>query len=103
MALNWPEKDPEEVLDYPVNFADWLVSGATIANATCVIDVVTGDDSAAPLVIDAVQFAGSLVTVWTSGGVSGVKYQFKVTVEDNSGAPGPRIGVRRIKQTVKVK
>ena len=102
MALNWPNKDPEEVLDYPVNFADWMVAGATIANATCVIED-RGDDTASPLVIDAVQFAGSLVTVWTSGGVSGVKYQFKVTVEDNSGAPGPRIGVRRIKQTVKVK
>ena len=24
MALKWPDKDPEEILDYPLDWTDWL-------------------------------------------------------------------------------
>lgn len=103
MALVWPNKDPEEVLDFPVNFNDWVVSGASIANGQAVIESTDGDDTANPLVIDQVQFASNIINVWLSGGVSGVKYVFKITATDDAGVPGPRIGVRRVKLTCKVK
>lgn len=103
MALTWPNKDPEEVLDYPVDFTLWVVSGNTINSAACVIESKVGDDTANPLVIDTVNFATDIVNVWLTGGVAGVKYTFKVTVTDNNAVPVARTGVRRVKMTVKEK
>ena len=37
MALSFPDKDPEEVLDYPTNFTDWLVTGCDIDGTEAVI------------------------------------------------------------------
>jgi len=104
MALSWPNKDPEEVLDFPVDFALWVVSPATIAaGATAVIESMVGDDAANPLVVDLVAVASDIVTVWLSGGVTGVKYTFKVTADDDNAVPSARKGVRRVKLTVKEK
>jgi hypothetical protein len=103
MALSWPNKDPEEYLDYPVDFSAWVVSPAAIDSATCVVESQVGDDTASPLVIELVQFGSNIVNVWLSGGVSGVKYVFKVTATDNNVTPADRVGVRRVKLTVKDK
>ena len=101
MALSWPAKDPEEVLDYPVDFTQWVVAGNTIASAAAVIESMDGDDTANPLVIDLVNFATDIANVWLSGGVSGIKYTFKVTVDDDNAVPSARTGVRRV--TIKLK
>ena len=103
MALSWPNKDPEEELDYPVDFSLWVVTGQTIDNATCVIESQVGDDTANPLIVDTVQWSNDIVNVWLRGGVSGVKYTFKVTVDDDTAVPFDRKGVRRVKLTVKEK
>ena len=103
MALSWPNKDPEEILDFPVDFSLWVVSPAVIAAGTAVIESKVGDDTASPLVIDLVAFASNIVTVWLSGGVAGVKYTFKVTADDDNAVPSARKGVRRVKLTLKVK
>lgn len=103
MALKWPDKDPEEELDYPVDFSQWVVQGNTIDSAACVIESVDGDDSANPLVVDTVNFASDIVNVWLTGGVVGVKYTFKVTVTDDNVSPFDRQGVRRVTLKIKAK
>ena len=103
MALSWPNKDPEEVLDFPVDFSLWVVGAASIAAGTAVIESKVGDDTASPLVIDLVNFATDIVNVWLSGGVAGVKYTFKITADDDNVTPSARKGVRRVKLTVKAK
>lgn len=103
MALTWPNKDPEEYLDYPVDFSAWIVSPAAIDSGAAVIESKVGDDTAAPLVIELVQFGANIVNVWLSGGVAGVSYVFKVTATDDNVTPSDRIGVRRVKLKIKAK
>lgn len=67
--LTWPKKDPDEVLDYYVDWNDAddprLETGETLASST--FSVVEGD-----VVIDSSSYAGSgLATVWLSGGTRG--------------------------------
>lgn len=69
--LTWPTKDPNEVLDYEVDWAaedePRLETGETLV--TSVFSVTEGT-----VVIDSDDFAPSgLATVWLSGGTDGEK------------------------------
>lgn len=103
MALKWPDKDPEECLDYPLDVSDWVVSPQVIDTANVVVESMEGDDSANPLVIESQQFSSNIINTWLSGGVVGVKYTFKITFEDDTSSPKDRIGVRRVTLKIKAK
>lgn len=67
--LTWPSKDPNEILDYQLNWADpddpRLETGETLLTST--FSVVSGD-----VVIDSSSFVGTgLTTVWLSSGTVG--------------------------------
>lgn len=57
----WPHKDPNEVLDYRVDWTGRLESGETISTST--VFRASGD-----VVLDSQGFVGAIVTVWLSGG-----------------------------------
>lgn len=102
MALVWPAKDPEEVLDYPVQFNDWLVTGCDIAQgATLVQEGTSTPGSLSDIVVDGVFVSGKAIVVWLSGGTNGETYTFKLTATD-TGTP-TRTVVRRVKIKVKTK
>lgn len=60
MALRWPKKDPDEVLDYQVDWTERL-DGDTIASSIFIIE--TGN-----VVIDSDSNTTTVTTVWLSGG-----------------------------------
>jgi hypothetical protein len=64
-ALYWPDKDPNEVLDYTVDWAARL-DGDVIVTSVWTVP--------APLVPSLESATGSATTVWLSGGVAGVIY-----------------------------
>jgi len=102
MVLVWPQKDPEEVLDYPVQFTDWLVEGCDIASGATVVQEGTSEPSnLTDLVVDGVFVAGKAIVTWLSGGTSGDTYTFKITAAD-TGTP-IRTVVRRVKIKIKTK
>lgn len=104
MALAWPPKDPEEVLDYPIQFTDWLVSGCDIEGSpapTVVQEGVSAPGGLSDLTVDAVFVTGKSIVTWLSGGTSGESYEFKLTAQD-TGTP-VRTVVRRVKIKVKDK
>jgi hypothetical protein len=104
MALVWPNKDPEEVLDYPVGFSDWLISGLDIKSSPAPTVAQEGTSDPGGLVdlsVDNVFVAGKQIVVWLSGGTSGEAYTFKITAQD-TGTP-TRTVVRRVKIKVKEK
>ena len=102
MALKWPDKDPEEVLDYPVQFDDWLVDGCDIATGASVVqEGVSVEGGLTDLAVDNVFVVGKSIVTWLSGGTSGEKYTFKLTATD-TGNP-IRTVVRRIVIKVKTK
>lgn len=59
--MQWPSKDPDEVLDYAV---DWTarLAGDTIATSTFLLEKAEG------LVIDSQSNTATVSTVWLSGG-----------------------------------
>lgn len=69
MALSWPQKDPDEVLDYRWNVG--LDAGDTVTSATAIL--VSGD-----VVIDSQSSDATGLTVWLSGGTSGVTNIFRL-------------------------
>lgn len=68
MALSWPPKDPDEVLDYQIDWSERL-NGDTISTSTWTI---SGTDSL--LVEDSNEISGDLSIVWLSAGTLGKKY-----------------------------
>lgn len=63
---SWPSKDPNEVLDYQMDWTDRLLVGETIATSN--FTVAAGD-----VVKNSQDLAGALTTVWLSGGTEGTK------------------------------
>lgn len=107
MALSWPDKDPEEELDYPIDWSDWVVSPAAIDSAVAVIETATladgSTESSPTLVIDSTNFAQNITNTWLTGGTLGATYVLKVTVTDDNVTPFDREGVRRVKIKIKEK
>jgi hypothetical protein len=67
-------KDPDAVLDYAVDWTDWLPAGDSITGRTVAVesgDVVKASDN----------LAGAVVTAWISGGTVGTNasVRFRVT------------------------
>lgn len=66
----WPDKDPNEILDYSVDWNPRLLDDDSIASSTWTISTTDGS-----LVIDsAVPAAAGITTVWLSGGTEGYSY-----------------------------
>lgn len=92
MSKSWPYKDPNEVLDYGINWAPRVAAGDTII--AVVHTVVSGD-----VVIDDETFSSSgtvhTTTVWLSGGTlaSSAEILCRVTTDDG----------RTMDQTVRLK
>jgi hypothetical protein len=59
-------KDPAAVLDYGIDWADWL-DGDTIASSAWTVDAGLTEDSDSR--------TATTTTVWLSGGTAGVEYK----------------------------
>ncbi len=101
MAIVFPNKDPQEILEYSLDFKDWLSVGDAIqAVGTFVVqDGTSTPNGLTDIVVDLVVVASDIVVAWISGGTLGEKYTFKYTVVDNNSPV--RTGVRRT--TIKIK
>ena len=70
-------KDPESVLDYTINWANWLSSGDTIATST--YTVPTG------ITADSVSNTTTTATVKLSSGTAGTNYVIKNSITTGNG------------------
>jgi aryl-phospho-beta-D-glucosidase BglC (GH1 family) len=60
-----PAKDPDSVLDFKVDWSEWL-DGDTIATAVFLVDSGITEDSSTN--------SDTAATIWLSGGTAGVDY-----------------------------
>ena len=77
-------KHPSEVVDYALDFADWLVGAETLSSitsctATAGITVAAGATPPAPAI------SGTTVVFWLSGGTTGTAYDVAVVVVTSGG------------------
>ena len=78
MILAKYEKQPAEVKDYDIDYAEWLGPVADeVASATA--DVTSDTEPTPTLVVDSIEDSTTVVKLWISGGTAGVRY--KVTVK----------------------
>lgn len=74
-------KQTVDILDYDMDFSQWLPKGDTITTVSAALDVV------GELVIDAVGTdpTAQIVKVWLSGGVNTHSYKITVTIATAGG------------------
>lgn len=86
MPIKTFKQDPDEVLDYTLDWSEWLASGDTITDVTATPE--------SGIVVDSTSFTVNSTTVWVSGGTAGSKYGISVHVTTNGGREGDRtIGI----------
>ena len=91
----WPKKDPDEILDYVVDWASKrLKVGETLASST--FTVVSGD-----VVIASQTFSAGFSTVWLSGGTNGTISKIINRVTTNQGRTYEVSRSIRIRSTVR--
>lgn len=87
MALKWPDKDADEVLDYTIDWSQRLGTTDTIATSTWIVpNGIAFDDEGR---------TATTTTVWLSAGVLGDKYEILNRIDTAEG--------RTMDQTVSIK
>jgi len=100
-SYRWDDKDPNDILDYSIDWTDVLTGAEVIASVIHSISTVTGD--ASPLAIDTTQpssgepFTGTGTVVWLKLGTDGNTYHVTSKVTTNSG----RVIDRKVRLRVK--
>jgi hypothetical protein len=77
------EKDPYAILDYTLDFTNWLPSGDTIASITVTAETISGDST--PLAIDSSTNTTTLVTANISAGTAGNIYNVEYKIITTNG------------------
>ena len=75
-------KHPSEVVDYALDFDDWLVGAETLSAITSVTvgsGITLGSGGQAPAI------SGTTVVFWLSGGTTGTTYAIEVIVTTSGG------------------
>jgi len=86
------EKQPNEVLDYDIDCADWLATGDNIVGITATSDVP------AELVVDLIVNNDPQAKIWLSGGVDGTTYQVEASITTGDGRKKEAEFVVRVKE-----
>ena len=104
MSFRWPNKDPDETLDYSVDWSRWL-NGATISSVVWSVDSSTGVKTtiAASNTVNGIQnvsqtISGGVATINLGLGTANIEYKFYCTMSDNSGNVAERVIRLRVKE-----
>lgn len=97
------DRDPEEVLEYVMDFTAWVEAGDEIqtSGTSVALDGVSVPSGDTDLTIDSVVVGANLVVAWLSGGNEGEKYTLKWLCVDNNNPV--RTVVRRATQKMKTR
>jgi hypothetical protein len=81
--LNWPTKDPNDVLDYQLNISPALIGNEGDSIAT--LDVLIAPDNPGDLTLNEAQADGPSAVLWLSGGQAGTVYTITVLISTVTG------------------
>lgn len=104
MSFRWPNKDPDETLDYSVDWSRWL-SGATISTVVWYVDDSAGAKTAltAGSTVNGLQnvaqtISNGVATINLGLGTNNTEYKIYCRMSDNSGNIAERVVRLRIKE-----
>ena len=81
--LNWPTKDPADVLDYQFDIAPALVGNDGDAIAT--LDITIEPNNPGDLTLNSAIADGSVAVLWLSGGQPGTVYTVNLVITTTNG------------------
>lgn len=82
------DKDPYAVLDYTLDWTNWMPAGDTITTVTITAQTISGDT--APLAIDSTTNTDYLATANISGGTVGNIYNVEYKIDTTNGLKDSR-------------
>lgn len=82
------EKDPYAVLDYSLDWTNWMPSGDTISAITITAETIAGDS--APLAVDSSTNTDFIATANISGGTVGNIYNVEYKITTTNGLKDSR-------------
>jgi hypothetical protein len=85
MILERFTKQPAEVKDYDINYAEWLDPMADTLDAATTTVVCTTDPANTSLVVNTTEVANKSIKLWMSGGTDKQKYKVTVRVTTDGG------------------
>lgn len=104
MSFRWPNKDPDETLDYSVDWSRWL-NGATISSVVWYVDGSTGTKTAltAGNTVNGLQnvsqtISNGVATINLGLGTNNIEYKIYCNMSDSSGNVAERVIRLRIKE-----
>ena len=104
MSFRWPNKDPDETLDYSVDWSRYLGS-ASITSVTWYVDNATGTKTLIPAgaVVNGIQnvaqtISGKVATINLGLGTNNTEYKFYCNISDSTGTVTERTIKLRVKE-----
>lgn len=105
MSFKWPNKDPDEILDYSVDWSRWLNTGVTISTVTWYVDNSTGTKTtfSPTAVVNGLQNVsqtntGTVATINLGLGTNNTEYKLYCRIADSSGSVAERVVKLKIKE-----
>lgn len=87
--MTYKMKDPDAVLDYSVNWAQWLDTDEIITSQSVSVSPVT---DTRPMQVDRSELdsTGTIVVAWVSGGETGQRYRLTFQITTDAGRTDER-------------
>ena len=106
MTFKWPSKDPDETVDFSMDWSRYLNDQATIDNVTWFVDNASGvktELANANDIVNGIQFVGksntnTVATINVALGTNNLKYKFSCQIRDTSGTIAERTVTLPIKE-----
>jgi hypothetical protein len=104
MSFRWPNKDPDEILDYSVDWSRWL-GAATLSSVVWYVDDASGVKTAltAGNTVNGIQnvsqtISGDIATINLGLGTNNTEYKFTCHITDSTGNVVERVVRLRVKE-----
>ena len=105
MSYRWPNKDPDETLDYSVDWSRFLGTGVTISSVQWFVDnesgvktLITGGQVVNNIQNVAQTNNSTIATINIGSGTNNVEYKFYCRIIDSSGSQAERVIKLRVKE-----
>lgn len=105
MSYRWPNKDPDETLDYSIDWSRFLGSGVTISSVEWYVDdsdgvkTLIGNGSVVNTIQNVSQTnTNTVATINIGSGTANVEYKFYCRITDSTGSRAERVVKLRVKE-----
>jgi len=105
MSYRWPNKDPDETLDYSIDWSRFLGDGVNVSSVEWYVDNASGVKTAinAGETVNGIQNVSQtntskVSTINIGSGTNNVDYKFYCRITDTSGSQAERVVKLRIKE-----